>query len=503
MDAIMKPTDVLPVDAALAAGFAQEQFGHADLAHKARNAALVRCAQQLCRHPGGTLPNKMASPRAYKSMDALMNRPEVTHGSVLASHRQRTQEKMVAAQGAVLILHDTTELDYAGLSIPELGPIGNGSRRGYLCHNSLAVDPETREALGLVQQILHARAPVPAKETIKAKRERPSRESRLWSRAVRALRSVPPGKVWIDVADCGADLFEFLATERQLGRKCLVRASQDRCIRVGHEDHGAGDQAGDKRAGDKRAGDKRAGDEADKTMLFGHLRTLPAQGSTKTKKLFERSQAEERQATLAIAYAAVQLLPPQIKRGEYQERALPAWGVRIWEIKPPQGVEPVEWFLITFEPITTLAQAWQASSWYECRFVVEEHHKAKKTGCQIEDLQFATAQALEPMVALLSVVAVMLLNLRQACRQPNADQRQATEVVDKKHEEILRMWRYQQPRAEMSIKEFYMAVARLGGHMNRKSDGNPGWLTLWRGWTKLQLMVDGAEAERRRKKFAG
>ena len=37
-----------------------------------------------------------------------------------------------------------------------------------------------------------------------------------------------------------------------------------------------------------------------------------------------------------------------------------------------------------------------------------------------------------------------------------------------------------------------MALGRLGGHQNRKSDGPPGWITLWRGWNQLQQMVDYA-----------
>jgi hypothetical protein len=49
-----------------------------------------------------------------------------------------------------------------------------------------------------------------------------------------------------------------------------------------------------------------------------------------------------------------------------------------------------------------------------------------------------------------------------------------------------------------SIRQFYMHVARLGGHQNRKVDGFPGWLTLWRGWEKLQSMVDGYHAALRR-----
>lgn len=151
-----------------AISFAREHFGEADLGHKKRNACLVRVAQVICRHPGGTLPHKLANPSDYKAMDNLMNRPEVTHGSVVASHLQRTQVKMAAVRGVVLLLHDTTDLDYSGLAIPELGPIGNGGGRGYLCHNSLAVDPERKEVLGLAHQILHRRVAVGKKEGVKA-----------------------------------------------------------------------------------------------------------------------------------------------------------------------------------------------------------------------------------------------------------------------------------------------------------------------------------------------
>jgi hypothetical protein len=472
------PTTRLPkVAPEPASSFAQEHFGRADLGHKKRNGCLVRVAESICRHPGGSLPDKLGSPTNYKAMDALMNRPEVTHASVLASHLRRTQERIQVAPGVVLLLHDTTELDYSGLSIPELGPIGNSHyRRGYLCHNTLAVDPERREVLGLACQILHARVPVPAGEGIKAKRERQTRESRLWSRAVHALGRVPAGVACVDVADRGADLFEFLATEQQLGRKALVRASQDRWIFLGHED--GGEQA----------------------RLFTYLRSLPAWGK-QSKKIFDRAQACERQAKLAVAAAPLTLPPPHIQKGEYEKKPLRLWGLHIWETQPPKGQALLEWFLLCFEPVTTLDVAWQCSRWYECRTVVEEYHKAQKTGCDIERLQFATQQALQPMIALLSVVAVMLLNLRQAGRRPDAATRPATEVVDRQYEEILRTWRWDTPHAPLSVREFYLALGRLGGHMNRKSDGDPGWLVLWRGWTKLQSMLDGADAERRRRKI--
>ena len=55
-------------------------------------------------------------------------------------------------------------------------------------------------------------------------------------------------------------------------------------------------------------------------------------------------------------------------------------------------------------------------------------------------------------------------------------------------------WRYQESRPNLNVYEFYYALARLGGHQNRKHDPPPGWLVLWRGWTQLQAMVDGVRA---------
>src|SRR5262249_42667592 len=145
-------------DTVTARSFARDHFGGVQLGHQARNQALLRLAERLCRHPGGTLPNKLACPADYQSMCRLVNRPETTHARALAPHTHRTRARLAQAPGIVLVLHDTTELDYSGLdSIAELGPLGNGGGRGYLCHNSLAVRLASREVLGLAHQILHAR----------------------------------------------------------------------------------------------------------------------------------------------------------------------------------------------------------------------------------------------------------------------------------------------------------------------------------------------------------
>ncbi len=77
-----------------------------------------------------------------------------------------------------LVLHDATEFNYTThRSLKNLGQIGSGHGRGYIAQNSLAVDPKTREAFGLCNQVLHRRPKIKKGETTAQKRKRKSRES--------------------------------------------------------------------------------------------------------------------------------------------------------------------------------------------------------------------------------------------------------------------------------------------------------------------------------------
>ncbi len=116
-----------------------------------------------------------------------------------------------------------------------------------------------------------------------------------------------------------------------------------------------------------------------------------------------------------------------------------------------------------------------------------------KTGCGVENPQFQSEERLQPMIALLSVVSLTLLNLRELARHPEAKRRPANDVVSEDYVQVLCAWRHKKLKPDWTIYDFCYALARLGGHQNRRSDGHPGWLTLWRGWTRLQAMLDGAE----------
>ena len=162
------------------ASFGSLHFGDAQLGDVRRTRRLIRAADALAEHPGGTLPQKFHDPYPLDALYRLANRKEVTHDAVLEPHRQRTLQAMRRADGPVLVIHDTTELDYTSLtSLTGLGQIGNGRGRGYECHNTLAVHAPTRTVLGLANQILARRDTVGKGESRQARRAPDPREPAL------------------------------------------------------------------------------------------------------------------------------------------------------------------------------------------------------------------------------------------------------------------------------------------------------------------------------------
>lgn len=220
-------------------------------------------------------------------------------------------------------------------------------------------------------------------------------------------------------------------------------------------------------------------------------------------KLSATNKRKARTAVVNVAYGEVIIAPPGKRSGDYDNIPLKMWAVRVWEPNPPHGEEPVEWILLTNVEVVDVQDACIRVEWYEDRFIIEDYHKGMKTGCGIETMQFDNVQRLEPAIGIISILATMLMKLRDAARQPDADTRPASDVVDEIYVEVLRHHYGKRLGERPSVKQFYMHVARLGGHQNRKVDGFPGWITLWRGWMQLESMVLGYRLAERKQKRCG
>ncbi len=421
------------------------------------------------RHPGGTLPDKLSTPGDLRAFYRLCDADDVTHAAIIAAARQYTFAKIADCPGSVLMLHDATELDFTSLHslADDLGQIGTGFNRGFICQNVLAVAADTGEVLGLVDQILHCRDETPENETLAELRARETRESLLW---LRGTEHLPAEAKLIDVSDQGSDTFEFLEHEFHSGRRFVVPPAKCK-VYAGHKPIGR------------------------KQYLKEYADSLPELGRFTMDVQAQLGRKARKNAEFILCGARVLVCRPHAKHGHHGDDPLPLYVVQITEANPPAGEKAISWTLLTNEPVQTFEDAWQVARWYERRrWIIEEYHKAKKSGCQIEDMQFTTTDRLEPAIALLSVVAVTLLNLRDASRRADAKLSLATTILAPDYVEVLSVWRYRKIRNNLTIHDFFFALARLGGHQNRKSDHQPGWLVLWRGWTKLQAMLDGYDA---------
>src|ERR1700747_1558432 len=116
-------------------------FGAAELGDRRRTARLVKTFDRMCAHPGGTLPDTLASPPDLRGLYRLCDSEGITHEAVLGPARAYRRAPGAGGPRAALVRHDATELDYTTLRslAGDLGQIGKGDRRGYLCHNVLAV----------------------------------------------------------------------------------------------------------------------------------------------------------------------------------------------------------------------------------------------------------------------------------------------------------------------------------------------------------------------------
>jgi hypothetical protein len=292
-------------------------------------------------------------------------------------------------------------------------------------------------------------------------------EGRAWEQAVEAIGPAPTGVTWVHVSDRESDIFEYLTACRQYHKHFVVRAFQNRRL-------------------------SRLGPKPSVTYLLDEVRTWPAAGEAQgywVEVAPTRTQPKRR-AWMVVSWGHVRLPPPA-----YLKKAVPldVQMVRAWEPAPPPGAEAVEWILLTSWPVASWAEAYQVVQWYECRWLVEDYHQCLKTGCRVEQAQLDAGPDLQRLLGFLAPVAVRLLQLRQAVRVgPDVP---AQTVVEPLTVKLLAAY-FQAEAATLSLQAFWRLVAQLGGHLGRKSDGPPGWRTLWKGWRQLSEWVMGARLAR-------
>jgi len=440
--------------------WAESQFGSVDLRHQKRTRRLVQSAAQIAARPEKSF-NQVFDWNELRGFYRLCDQETATLPAIQRPHWELTREAM-RQQELVLILHDTSELDFTDHpTLTGAGPIGDGRGRGFLQHNSLAVVPQPRQVLGLSYQQWRVRQEAPKEERTPARKKR-RRESELWLEGIKAAGRPPEECRWVDVGDRGSDIYEAMVAAREVGHDFLFRVVQNRMVWVTPEH-------------DRQE----------------HLRdftcSLPSQGRD-TVHIPSRGGRGARTATVAMAAAPVWIPAPRETPLRASQPVIAAWVIRIWEPDPPKGVEPLEWILLVSVPTVTVEDLKERRDWYACRWLVEVFHHIEKNGCSEEDRRFETAERMQACLAILSVVAVRIFQMRTALEvQPNAPAEQIATVAEI---QVVRIFLKHQA-STFTIREFVRGVAKMGGFLGRRGDGEPGVLTLWRGYQRLQDMLLG------------
>ena len=448
-----------------AAEWSQEQFADCQLGDRRRTKRLIKVAEQVTNDPSASFPDQMKSWGDLKAAYRLFDCEDVTFEAIAGPHWRQTR---AVEPGRYLVLADTTEIDFGyHREIDGLSEIGNGSGRGFLLHNGLLVEAESQSVIGVAGQTIHYRKPKPKKENA-AQRVKRQRESRVWGDLIDQIGPPGEGVQLVHVCDRGADDFEVFCHLQQNHGDWVVRAaSLHRHVIT-------------------------PGDE--KMPLQEYLGSLPVAGQYELS-LRARPGQPARTATLEVSFGRLAMPIPKHKSSYVKSldpQPIEMSVVWVREIDAPVEASAIEWVLYTSLPITTFEEAWQAVSDYECRWLVEEYHKALKTGCSVQRRLLRETDRLEAMVGLMSVVSVRLLQLKSVARSD--PDRPARDVVPRLWLLMLKAVRKKLRRVhDLTIYEFYREVAKLGGFLGRRSDGEPGWITIWRGWEKLNTLVQGAQ----------
>jgi len=456
--------------------WAEATFGTVQLGDVRRNRRVLTLAQALATDPAASLPKQAHDPAALEATYRFVECPDVTYEELIRPHLEATRQEC-GERSTVLLIQDTTEVDYhQHPKTRGLGPIGNGNHHGFLLQSVLAVEPASREVLGLAHQEPFLRQPAPAKEP-KQQRLSRERESLVWERSVQALGSPPAGVGWVHVGDRYSDIFSFLRLCREQQCDSLVRACQDRCVDLLVEQ--AETPVPPRSHHPERP-------SPPSLHLFEEVRSWAAQAHDEVE-VDATQKHPARRAQVALSWRPLRLLPPRSQEARHCH-PLVVWVIHVWEPDPPEGVEPLEWVLLSSVPTQTTEQAQERVEWYRARWMVEDYHQGLKTGCQMEQRHLQTYESLRTLLGLLSPLAVRLLQLRAAARQtPERPVHQVlpTEVV----QVVAHLAKL--PAQTMSTQQCWYTIARYGGYLGRKSDGPPGWKTLWRGWLHIQTLLEG------------
>ncbi|SOE96936.1 Transposase DNA-binding [Burkholderia sp. D7] len=356
--------------------WASEEFGTAALGDARLTQRLVALARRLAQSPQCSFPQSLDGAQ-LKAAYRFFDNPRIDTDGVLVNHIGQTLNRMQQVP-VVLAPQDTTEFNL--MHLPATQGLGHGTSsnlHGFMLHSLLAVTPEGLP-LGVLGMKTWIRAPEESGKS-KQRRKRPieEKESVKWLEGLEHLASLKtrcPDTHIIGICDRDGDVYDAFIAPRPAGVDWLVRAAWSR--RVAHP----------------------------QAYLWDAVAAEPAVGETDLLVPTRNGKAPTRTAQLTVRCKALRLHPPRSR----QREKLPdvdVYVIHALETRPPEGVEPIEWMLLSSVPTLTCEDALERLAWYARRWTIESWHRVLKSGCQIEARQFGHLDRFVRATALFAVIS--------------------------------------------------------------------------------------------------
>jgi hypothetical protein len=445
--------------------WAAEELKTASLGDKRRNQRLIKIVEDLSAMPIASVTQAARDKAAVQGIYEFWGNVRVKAEGILAAHRDSTLAR-VEGQEIVLAVQDTTELDFSSQPKTQgLGALSKKDAQGLKVHSVLCVSP-VGVPLGVLHQKVWAREKTKRTTGYQERRRAiEQKESHRWLESLELTQQwIPQDLKVVTVADREADIYELFALPRREGSEFLIRACQPRGVK--------------QTATDQEIESLQAAIE--KTAACGEL-TLELQRTPKRKP---------RTATLTVRISSLELQPPL--HHPQRSSLKPVQVQVVWAVEevPPSGEKAISWLLLTTLEVRDFEQASRCLRWYSYRWLIERYHYTLKSGCRLEQLQLETADRLERALATYAIVAWRLLWLTYEAR---CHPTESIEGILPSHYWIALYCHIHQttvlPEKPPSLADCVRWIARLGGFLGRKSDGEPGVKTLWLGLQRVHDMA--------------
>ena len=437
---------------------ANEDWFAVEFGDKRLNERAVMIGTEFLKNPFVSPPKMMKSFKATKAFYRFMDSDKVSHEKLIAAQVIKSKERL-AEHKVILAIQDsmtiTLDRNYEIEGLYNVGGRKSNSADGILIHNTISVIPYDNYGIidGLLHQIIH-------KRKLKEERNEDNNDSILWTKSIEAVGIAPQNTTVIDVMDRGADMIIVMNSSREHNHEFIIRAKHNRCMDGKNSDN-----------------------------LFDFTKKLPTAGRMLLEIQANKGR-KKRIAKLNVSFSKISL--PQTTDKD-NNQPINCSIVHVFETDCADDQEPLEWFILTSLDVRHFDDALMVVKYYSYRWIIEEYHKCMKTGFRLEQTQLKTLQRIENLLGFIAVSAVKLLQLRDIVRNdPTAD---AQEYVEKIDIDIVRAY-YKIEKKEMTIDLFLRNIAQMGGFLNRKSDGNPGWQSIWEGWKFFLGLKEGVRLQK-------